>query len=176
MEEVELAGNCTATCDAVSNLVEECGWYDNGNRGLTNGIYFILRTLATMALACCFIMLDAQTIQMCKVTFDDLLSVTKCSDGGGRWQEGLLWSPDSLQDPRPGEQTAVSCHYTNLQAVISPLVGLLMDKVTKMTGYANYTAPFMVGELSQSIKILAQETACSPSPSSVCSPWRATLG
>ena len=29
------------------------------------GVYFIFRMLATMALASCFILLDAQTIQMC---------------------------------------------------------------------------------------------------------------
>ena len=64
---MKLEDDCSAVCDAVTNLVGQCGWYDNGNRGLTNSLYFLLRTVATMALACCFIMLDAQTIQMCKV-------------------------------------------------------------------------------------------------------------
>ena len=42
-----------------------CSTTDNGNRAVTNSVYFVLRSLATMALACVFIMLDAQTIQMC---------------------------------------------------------------------------------------------------------------
>ena len=41
----------------------ECGREETG-RLLTIGTYFALRMVATMALACCFIMLDAQTIQV----------------------------------------------------------------------------------------------------------------
>ena len=67
LREVSLREGCRAECSATTNLVQSCGWFDNGNRVLTNTVYFILRTVATMALACCFIMLDAQTIQMCKM-------------------------------------------------------------------------------------------------------------
>ena len=78
-----------------TNLVKRCGDSNHGNRLITNGgqmmewqeflllrnlaficclfccqilppgVYFIFRMLATMALASCFILLDAQTIQMC---------------------------------------------------------------------------------------------------------------
>ena len=50
-----------------TNLVKKCGDSNSGNRLITNGVYFIFRMMATMALASCFILLDAQTIQMCNV-------------------------------------------------------------------------------------------------------------
>ena len=40
-----------------------CAASEGDMRMTTNAVYFVLRTVATMALACCFIMLDAQTIQ-----------------------------------------------------------------------------------------------------------------
>ena len=38
-----------------------------GNRMVTNSLYFVFRMLATMCLACNFVLLHAQTIQMCKI-------------------------------------------------------------------------------------------------------------
>ena len=59
--------NMTISCSGTSNLVPDCGDTITEGRATTNIIYFILRMLATMALACVFIILDAQTIQMCKM-------------------------------------------------------------------------------------------------------------
>jgi len=118
LKQVTLGEGCRAECSATTNLVQQCGWFDNGNRVLTNTVYFILRTIATMALACCFIMLDAQTIQMCKME--------EAAGKKGSYGQQIVYK-------------------TLAQALISPLVGLVMDKVTTMTGYANYTAPFMIG-------------------------------
>ena len=56
---------CSASCASVTtNLVPTCGVPVVEGRVLTNVVYFLLRMLATMALACVFIILDAQTIQV----------------------------------------------------------------------------------------------------------------
>ena len=62
-----LKPDCHLTCEVKTNLVKKCGDSNSGNRLITNGVYFIFRMMATMALASCFILLDAQTIQMCNV-------------------------------------------------------------------------------------------------------------
>ena len=59
--------NLNYICKSQNISFSKCGTTDNGNRILTNTLYFIIRTLATMSLASVFIMLDAQTIQMCKI-------------------------------------------------------------------------------------------------------------
>ena len=49
------------TCACVCRY---CSKVEGEMRLTTNAVYFVLRGVATMALACCFIMLDAQTIQV----------------------------------------------------------------------------------------------------------------
>ena len=127
LKEVKLGDGCRAECSATTNLVQQCGWFDNGNRVLTNTVYFILRTIATMALACCFIMLDAQTIQMCKME--------EAAGKKGSYGQQIVYK-------------------TLAQAFISPLVGLVMDKVTAITGYSNYTAPFMIGNVLLALTLI----------------------
>ena len=65
--QLRLPAGCEAACSGHSNMVPECGERRAEGRVVTNVTYFILRMFATMALACVFIILDAQTIQMCKM-------------------------------------------------------------------------------------------------------------
>ena len=51
----------------IYELSSYCVEEEGEGRMVTNFVYFILRVLATMCLACCFIMLDAQTIQVVRV-------------------------------------------------------------------------------------------------------------
>ena len=63
--QVSVPPGCSASCASVTtNLVPTCGPPVVEGRVLTNVVYFLLRMLATMALACVFIILDAQTIQV----------------------------------------------------------------------------------------------------------------
>ena len=80
-------------------------------------IYFILRALAYMSLACSFIILDAQTIQMCKMEEE--------AGHKGSYGQQIMFK-------------------TLAQAIISPLVGVLMDQLSFLTGETNYVAPFVV--------------------------------
>ena len=111
---------CEAACSGSSNMVPECGGRQTEGRVTTNVIYFILRTIATMALACVFIILDAQTIQMCKM-----------EDAAGN----------------KGSYGRQVVYKTLATAIVSPLVGILMDKITAMTGSINYLAPFLISDL-----------------------------
>ena len=52
---------------AVSNSPKIVLFLTKGNRMVTNSLYFVFRMLATMCLACNFVLLHAQTIQMCKI-------------------------------------------------------------------------------------------------------------
>ena len=52
---------------AVSNSPKIVLFLTKGNRMVTNILYFVFRMLATMCLACNFVLLHAQTIQMCKI-------------------------------------------------------------------------------------------------------------
>merc|ERR1719210_3192756 len=38
LREVSLREGCRAECSATTNLVQYCGWFDNGNRVLTNTV------------------------------------------------------------------------------------------------------------------------------------------
>jgi MFS family permease len=89
-----------------------------GDTRLTLALYFVFRALATMCLACCFILIDAQTIQMCKE-----------EELNGR--KGALGKQYVFQ--------AIS------QAIISPVIGQLMDLVSKTynDGQPNYLVPFI---------------------------------
>ena len=42
-----------------------CSTRNTGHRILTNSLYFVFRCLATMSLSSVFILMDAQTIEMC---------------------------------------------------------------------------------------------------------------
>ena len=57
---------CKLTCTNIKSKLATCS-YTEGNRMVTNILYFIFRMLATMCLACNFVLLHAQTIQMCKI-------------------------------------------------------------------------------------------------------------
>jgi len=115
-----LRGGCDLNCTVRTNLIERCGDTNSGNRLITNGIYFIFRMLATMALASCFILLDAQTIQMC--------AVEERHGNVGAYGRQILYK-------------------TLAQAVISPAVGALMDYITGVQGQPNYVASFMIADI-----------------------------
>jgi len=112
--------DCALACDVRTNLVERCGDSNSGNRLITNGVYFIFRMMATMCLASCFILLDAQTIQMC--------SVEEKHGKVGAYGRQILYK-------------------TLAQAVISPLVGLMMDYITAHQGQPNYVASFIIADI-----------------------------
>ena len=73
-----------------------------------------------MAIACVFIILDAQTIQMCKME--------EAAGNKGSYGRQIVFK-------------------TLATAIVSPLVGLVMDKITVMTGSINYIAPFMISNV-----------------------------
>jgi len=112
--------DCFMTCEVRTNLVKECGATDKGNRLITNGVYFIFRMLATMALASCFILLDAQTIRMCELE--------EMHGAKGAYGRQILYK-------------------TLAQAVISPTVGALMDYISALEGAPNYAASFIIHNL-----------------------------
>ena len=115
-----LKPNCSLECEVKTNLVEKCGDSNSGNRLITNGVYFIFRMMATMALASCFILLDAQTIQMC--------AVEEKHGKKGAYGRQILYK-------------------TLAQAVISPSVGALMDYITAQQGQPNYVASFIIADI-----------------------------
>ena len=123
LEDEELLGlkpDCHLECDVKTNLVKKCGDSNSGNRLITNGVYFIFRMMATMALASCFILLDAQTIQMC--------AVEEKHGKKGAYGRQILYK-------------------TLAQAVISPSVGALMDYITAQQGQPNYVASFIIADI-----------------------------
>ena len=118
---LSLPPGCQISCPAVeTNLVQQCGEGRTEGRVTTNVVYFILRALAYMALACSYIILDAQTIQMCKMEEE--------AGNKGSYGQQILYK-------------------TLAQAIISPLVGVLMDQITLLTGKTNYIAPFVMCDL-----------------------------
>jgi len=119
--------DCALACDVRTNLVERCGDSNSGNRLITNGVYFIFRMMATMCLASCFILLDAQTIQMC--------SVEEKHGKVGAYGRQILYK-------------------TLAQAVISPLVGLMMDYITAHQGRPNYVASFIIADILLAISFM----------------------
>ena len=76
--------------------------------------------MATMCLASCFILLDAQTIQMC--------SVEEKHGKVGPYGRQILYK-------------------TLAQAGISPLVGLMMDYITAHQGRPHYVASFIIADI-----------------------------
>ena len=120
VEQRVVFGDQELVCEGRTNIVPDCGDSVTRGRAVTNSIYFALRTLATMALACVFIILDAQTIQMCKMEEE--------AGNGGSYGRQIVYK-------------------TLAQAIISPLVGVIMDKITELTGHTNYVAPFLICDL-----------------------------
>jgi len=118
---LSLPEGCTLECGVETNLISYCDFVEGEGRMTTNIVYFIFRMLATMAMANCFVMLDAQTLQMCKVE----------EEGG-----------------RSGAYGRQVLYMTLAQAIISPLVGLVMDKVKQLTGSTNYVAAFLLSDLA----------------------------
>ena len=115
---VSVSAGCQIHCAGVeTNLVAQCGEEITEGRVTTNVVYFILRALAYMSLACSFIILDAQTIQMCKVEEE--------AGNKGSYGRQIMFK-------------------TLAQAIISPLVGVMMDQLSLLTGETNYVAPFIV--------------------------------
>jgi len=117
---LSIKADCNLECDVRTNLIERCGDSNSGNRLITNGVYFIFRMMATMSLASCFILLDAQTIQMC--------AVEEKHGKVGAYGRQILYK-------------------TLAQAVISPLVGALMDYITAQQGQPNYVASFIIADV-----------------------------
>lgn len=111
----ELAPGCQLQCSQILTNIASCS-YTEGNRTLLNVLYFIFRMLATMCLACNFVLLHAQTIQMCKTE----------EEKGNTGSLGRQYIYEALA-----------------QALISPAVGQLMDYVAKQTdGKPNYYVAF----------------------------------
>ena len=94
-----------------------------GNTNLTVALYFVLRALATMCLACCFVLIDAQTIQMCR-------EEEEVHGRKGALGRQFVWQ-------------AIA------QAIISPSIGKLMDFVstTYSDGKDNYLVPFIAQDI-----------------------------
>ena len=117
-----IAPGCSLDCivqhpvpfDALENMCSEV----EGDTGLTFALYFLFRALATMCLACCFILIDAQTIQMCK---------------------------EEEKDGKAGALGRQFVYAAISQAIISPVVGQLMDYVSKTynDGKPNYLVAFI---------------------------------
>ena len=117
-----IAPGCSLDCivqhpvpfDAIENMCSEV----EGDTGLTFALYFVFRALATMCLACCFILIDAQTIQMCK---------------------------EEEKDGKAGALGRQFVYAAISQAIISPVVGQLMDYVSKKynDGKPNYLVAFI---------------------------------
>ena len=128
-EPLVLAPSCELECTVVEGLPFDgyqnmCSTED-GNPMLTFGLYFIFRSLATMCLACCFVLIDAQTIQMCK-------------EEEARGRKGSL-----------GRQFLFAALS---QAIISPVIGQLMDFVSK--NYGNGEPNYLVAFIAHDIFIL----------------------
>ena len=121
-----IAPGCSLECmvrkpvpfDELNNMCEAV----EGDTALTFGLYFLFRALATMCLACCFVLIDAQTIQMCK-------EEERNGNGGALGRQFVY--------------AAIS------QAIISPVIGQLMDFVSKVygDGKPNYLVPFLSHDL-----------------------------
>ncbi len=112
---LELAPNCKLTCTQVKSQLATCT-IEQGNRMLLNVLYFLFRMLATMCLACNFVLLHAQTIQMCKIE----------DERGNSGSLGRQYVYEALA-----------------QAIISPSVGTLMDYIARNTnGKPNYYVAF----------------------------------
>ena len=126
-ERLGLKPNCSLRCKVRTNLVERCGDSNSGNRLITNGVYFIFRMMATMALASCFVLLDAQTIQMC--------AVEEKNGNKGAYGRQILYK-------------------TLAQAVISPSVGALMDYITAQQGQPNYVASFIIADIMLAVSFI----------------------
>lgn len=117
---LEMAPGCKLQCNQVITELATCTTIE-GSRALTNSLYFLFRMLATICLACNFVLLHAQTIHMCKVE-DEL---------GNRGALGRQYVFEALA-----------------QAIISPSVGKLMDYASSATdGKPNYYVPFFVQDV-----------------------------
>ena len=64
---LQLIPGCVMQCQS-EELLEPC---DAGSRTLTISVYFLFRWLGTVFLADCFILLEASTIQMCRVESEE---------------------------------------------------------------------------------------------------------
>ena len=119
---LKIAPGCSLDCIVKEHL--PFNGYKNmcsaleGDTTLTFALYFVFRTLATMCLACCFVLIDAQTIQMCK---------------------------EEEQDGKKGALGRQFVYQALAQAVISPIIGQLMDYVSKNygDGKPNYLVAFI---------------------------------
>lgn len=121
-----IAPGCSLECTIQTPLpfdaLEHMCTAVEGNTYLTFALYFVFRAIATMCLACCFTLIDAQTIQMCK---------EEEIDG----KKGALG--------RQFVYAAIS------QAIVCPVIGQLMDFVSKKygDGKPNYVVAFVSHDL-----------------------------
>jgi len=118
--QVELPQDCSLQCQAETNIIGSCLSPATSQRLLNNSLYFLFRSLATICLASCYILLDAQTIQM--------TIVEENNGNSGAYGRQIMYNALA-------------------QAIVSPLIGLIMDKLTELTGYTNYLAPFLISDL-----------------------------
>jgi len=118
---LSLPERCSLECGVQTDLISYCDYVEGEGRLTTNIFYFLFRMLATAAMVNCWVMLDAQTLQMCEL---------------------------EKEDGRSGAYGRQIAYMTISQAIISPLVGLLMDKVKQMTGSTNYVTAFLLHDLA----------------------------
>lgn len=118
--EMALPADCSVECEATTNIIGSCLSASTSDRLMTNTLYFLFRSLATICLASCYILLDAQTIQM--------TVVEENNGNSGAYGRQIMYNALA-------------------QAIVSPLIGLIMDKLTELTGYTNYLAPFLISDL-----------------------------
>eukprot|EP00094_Tigriopus_californicus_P006517 TCALIF_06275-PA protein Name:"Similar to mfsd6b Major facilitator superfamily domain-containing protein 6-B (Danio rerio)" AED:0.12 eAED:0.12 QI:0/0.6/0.5/0.66/0.8/0.66/6/102/512 len=126
---LELTLGCNLNCRVPDSMsLVQCSHVE-GNPVLTNVLYFILRGLANICLGCNFLLIDAQTIQMCK-------------------REEALG--------RSGEIGRQYVYSAIAQAAISPVVGKLMDYVSSFspTNEPNYIVPFAGNVLFLTLTLL----------------------
>ena len=101
--------------ERVDHVLDPCETV-SGNPLLTVILYFVFRSLATMCLGCNFVLIDAQTIQVCK-----------------------------REEEMTGQRGALGRQFlfqALAQAIISPLVGKIMDALAG-DGPPNYLFPFI---------------------------------
>jgi len=127
---------CKLVEDSIMANIGKCLRME-GNRRLTLVLYFIFRCLGQVCLACGFIIVEALTIQMCKLQDGN--------DEGDHEIKSRDGSADTTKKQSGHGSIGRQVVFTLIaQATISPFIGKLMDLVAEMSpsGEPNYLVPF----------------------------------
>ncbi len=123
--EVEVSGNVALTTSECKSKAARCV-YEVAELSLpSQGVYFVLRSLATICLGCCFVLFDAQAMETCN------------------------------QEEVEGRKGELGRNYISMilaQAIVSPLVGQLIDVTSRVRNpYRRHTTlpVFMLGSIFQ---------------------------